>query len=164
MPVFTVSVFCILFSVIHYLVFLQLTTQLYQRIAAAKQFIDENYDEPIDLEQISRKAFLSRFHFHRIFTQVYKKTPKQYLTKVRLDAAKELLAKEGLSITEVCNLIGFGSLGSFSTLFSKQSGYSPQYYRNIAWLKKRLVKEQPRRFVPHCFIEQFKVEGDLKAE
>ncbi len=73
-----------------------------------------------------------------------------------MEAAKILLAKEGISITDVCNSIGFESLGSFSSLFRKHNGYSPQYYRNIAWLKKKLAKEQPKRFVPHCFIEQFK--------
>lgn len=136
---------------------MQLTTDIYQRIASAKVFIDENYHAGIDLEQVSRQAFLSRFHFHRLFTSIYKKTPHQYITQVRMEAAKVLLAKEGISITDVCTRIGFQSLGSFSTLFSKQSGYSPQYYRNIAWLKKKLASEQPRRFVPHCFVEQYKL-------
>ena len=135
---------------------MDLSSDIYQRIVAAKVYIDENYHSAIDLEQISKQAFLSRFHFHRIFTRVYKKTPHQYLTQIRLDAAKEMLAKEGISITDVCNSIGFESLGSFSSLFRKQSGYSPQYYRNIAWLKKKLAKEEPKRFIPHCFIDQYK--------
>lgn len=138
---------------------MQLTTDIYQRIAAAKVFIDQNYHESIDLDRISRQALLSRFHFHRLFTRIYKKTPHQYVTQTRVEAAKLLLAKEGISITEVCNMIGFESPGSFSSLFSKQNGYSPQYYRNIAWLKKKLAKEQPRRFIPHCFIEQYKIDG-----
>jgi AraC-like DNA-binding protein len=137
----------------------QLTTDIYQRIAAAKVFIDQNYHESIDLDRISRQALLSRFHFHRLFTRIYKKTPHQYVTQTRVEAAKLLLTKEGISITEVCNMIGFESPGSFSSLFSKQNGYSPQYYRNIAWLKKKLAKEQPRRFIPHCFIEQYKIDG-----
>ena len=136
---------------------MNLSSEIYQRIVIAKVFIDENYHESIDLEQISKKAYLSRFHFHRLFTRIYRKTPHQYLTQKRLEAAKTLLAKEGISITDVCNQIGFESLGSFSSLFRKESGYSPQYYRNIAWLKKKLSKEQPRRFIPHCFIEQFKI-------
>ena len=134
-----------------------LTPDIYQRLVAAKLYIDDHYQSGIDLEQIAQQAFLSRFHFHRLFTTVYKKTPHQYLTQVRMNAAKEMLAREGISITEVCNSIGFESLGSFSSLFRKQSGYTPQYYRNIAWLKKKLSKEQPKRFVPHCFIEQFKI-------
>jgi len=112
---------------------------------------------------MAQRAFLSKFHFHRLFTRIYKVTPHQYLTQVRLDAAKQLLAKEGISITDVCTVIGFESLGSFSTLFSKQTGYSPQYYRNIAWLKKKLIREQPKRFVPHCFVEQYKI-GETLTE
>jgi AraC-like DNA-binding protein len=139
-----------------------LTPDIYQRIVAAKVYIDENYHEPIDLEQISRQAFISRFHFHRLFRQVYKKTPHQYVTQTRMDAAKVLLAKEGISITDVCNRIGFESPGSFSSLFRKQNGYSPQYYRNIAWLKKKLAEEEPKRFIPHCFIEQFKFDKEDK--
>lgn len=132
------------------------SSEIYQRIVTAKIYIDEHFQETIDLEQISQKAFFSRFHFHRIFTTVYKITPHQYLTKIRLEAAKKMLEIEGISITEVCNYIGFESLGSFSSLFRKKSGYSPQYYRNIAWLKKKLTKDQPKRFIPHCFIDQYK--------
>lgn len=134
---------------------MNLSADIYQRIVSAKIYIDENFHEPLDLESISKQAFLSRFHFHRIFTQVYKKTPHQYLTQKRLDAAKVLLAREGISISDVCAKIGFESLGSFSSLFRKQSGHSPQYYRNIAWLKKKLAAEKPKRFIPHCFIEQY---------
>ncbi|MEO5946290.1 MAG: AraC family transcriptional regulator [Chitinophagaceae bacterium] len=137
---------------------MNLTPEIYQRIISAKIFIDENYQDNIDLEQISKQAFLSRFHFHRLFTHIYKKTPHQYLTATRLEAAKLLLAKEGISITDVCNEIGFESLASFSNLFRRQSGYSPQYYRNIAWLKKKLSKEQPKKFIPHCFFEQYKLD------
>lgn len=136
---------------------MQLTPDIYQRIVAAKVYIDTNYREPIDLEQISQQAFLSKFHFHRLFTKVYKRTPHQYLTQIRIEAAKLLLAKEGISVTDVCTMIGFESLASFSLLFRKQSGHTPQYYRNIAWLKKKLAKEQPKRFIPHCFIEQYKI-------
>jgi AraC-like DNA-binding protein len=121
-------------------------------------FIDEHYHEAIDLDAIAKRAYLSRFHFHRLFSRIYKKTPHGYLTQIRLNAAKELLAQEGISIADVCNMVGFESLGSFSSLFTRKSGHSPQYYRNIAWLKKKLVQEQPKRFVPHCFIEQYKID------
>lgn len=134
-----------------------LTADIYQRIVSAKLFIDDNYSDNIDLGQIAKQALLSRFHFHRLFTQVYKKTPHQYLTAKRLEAAKLLLAKEGISITDVCNEIGFESPTSFSSLFRRQSGFTPQYYRNIAWLKKKLAKEQPKRFIPHCFLEQYRL-------
>lgn len=130
---------------------------LYERIVAAKVFIDENYKEAINLDEISQKAFLSRYHFHRLFSQVYKKTPHQYLTLKRIEKAKDLLA-ENKQVIDVCNEVGFESLGSFSTLFKKEIGFAPTYYRNMAWLKKQQAKEQPKRFIPHCFIESYQLD------
>ena len=136
---------------------MQLTTDIYQRIVAAKVFIDDNYQESIDLEQISKQAFLSRFHFHRLFRQVYKKTPLQYVTQKRLDKAKDLLS-ENKAVTEVCNEVGFESIGSFSVLFKKEIGFAPQYYRNMAYKKKMEQLAQPKKAIPHCFIETYKLD------
>ncbi|MEP7372789.1 MAG: AraC family transcriptional regulator [Chitinophagaceae bacterium] len=136
---------------------MQLTTDIYQRIVAAKVYIDENFQESIDLENISQQAFLSKFHFHRLFTQVYRHTPHQYLTRKRMDKAKDLLA-ENKSVTEVCNEVGFESIGSFSVLFKKEIGFAPQYYRNMAYKKKKEQIAQPKKAIPHCFIESYKLE------
>ncbi|MEP6925986.1 MAG: AraC family transcriptional regulator [Ginsengibacter sp.] len=126
---------------------------IYRRVIAAKLFIDEYYHEPIHLKHISQKAFFSRFHFHRLFTRVYGRTPLQYLTAKRLQQANYFLQQEGISIQEVCNSVGFESLASFSLLFRKRNGYAPQYYRNLAFLKNKLAKEQPQRFIPNCIIQ-----------
>lgn len=136
---------------------MNLTSDLYQRIATAKVYIDENYQEPIDLDDISQRAFLSRFHFHRLFTKIYRRTPHQYLTQKRLDKAKDLLA-ENKPVTEVCNEVGFESIGSFSVLFKKEIGFAPTYYRNMAWLKKQKQRQQPKSFIPDCFIEAYKMD------
>ena len=137
-----------------------LTSDIYQRIVAAKVYIDENYQEPIGLEQISQQAFLSRFHFHRLFRQVYKKTPHQYLTQKRLDKARNLLS-QNKPVTEVCNEVGFESIGSFSVLFKKEIGFAPQYYRNMAYKKKMEQLAQPKIAIPHCFIEHYKLEEKI---
>ncbi len=130
------------------------STDIYNRIVAAKLFIDENYGEPIDLDMLSRQAFLSRFHFHRIFRSIYDYTPHAYLTRRRMERAKELLVGDQ-TITEVCNAVGFESVGSFSTLFKKEMGTAPTYFRNMAWLRKEQEARQPRKFIPHCFLEQW---------
>lgn len=135
---------------------MNLTTDIYQRIAAAKVYIDDNYQEDIDLEQISKQAFLSRFHFHRLFKQVYKRTPLQYITQKRLSKAKDLLSAN-TSVTDVCNEVGFESIGSFSVLFKKEIGFAPQYYRNMAYKKKMEQLAQPKKAIPHCFIENYKM-------
>ena len=135
---------------------MSLHTEIYNRLITAKTFMDEHYHEPITLEQISQKAFLSRFHFHRLFSQVYRKTPHQYLTQRRMEKAKDLL-EENKTVTDVCNEVGFESLGSFSVLFKKEIGFAPQYYRNMAWLIKLQSLEQPKKVIPHCFIESYRL-------
>ena len=136
---------------------MELTIDIYQRIVAAKVFIDDNFQDTINLEKISQQAFLSRFHFHRLFRQVYKKTPHQYITKKRLDKAKNLLS-ENKPVTDVCNEVGFESIGSFSILFKNEIGFAPQYYRNMAYKKKMEQLAQPRKAIPHCFIENYKLD------
>ena len=84
---------------------MNLTPELYQRIVAAKIYMDENYHAPLDLDIISRQAFLSRFHFHRMFRKVYQHTPHQYLTRIRLEKAKDLLSNNK-PVNEVCNEVG----------------------------------------------------------
>jgi AraC-like DNA-binding protein len=137
---------------------MNLTTDIYQRIAAAKIYIDDNYHEPIDLDRVSRQAFLSKFHFHRLFRLIYRRTPHQYLTWKRIDKAKDLLA-ENMAVTDVCNEVGFGSIGSFSVLFKKEIGFAPQYYRNMAYKKKLEQLEQPIKAIPHCFIASYKLDA-----
>ena len=136
---------------------MEISHEIYQRVVSAKLFIDENYCEPLDLQEISSRAFLSRFHFHRLFTRIYRKTPHQYLTRKRIEKAKDLLA-ENKSVADVCSEVGFESIGSFSVLFKKEIGFAPTYYRNMAWLKKQQAKEQPKKFIPHCFIEGHSLE------
>ena len=135
---------------------MEITVDVYQRIVAAKLYIDKNYQEPINLDGISEQACFSRFHFHRLFSRIYRRTPHQYLTRKRLDKAVELLSGNK-AVTEVCNEVGFESIGSFSMLFKKQIGIAPQHYRNIQLMKKQQAKEQPKRFIPHCFIEGYKL-------
>ena len=132
---------------------------VYKKIVMAKLYMDENFHESIDLDRISREACLSRYHFHRLFTRIYRRTPHQYLTRKRVEQARQWLAGEDLTVSEICNNVGFESIGSFSVLFKKEIGFAPQYYRNQAWLKKRQSLQQPRSFIPHCFIEQLRIEG-----
>lgn len=71
---------------------------------------------------------MSPHHFIRRFTAAFGETPHQYRTRERMTAAQRLLAR-GHSVTEVCLEIGFASLGSFSTLFTREVGMSPATYQ-----------------------------------
>jgi AraC-like DNA-binding protein len=65
---------------------------LYRRIVNAKLFIEQNYASAIALNDISDEAYFSKYHFIRLFKKIYGKTPHQYLTAIRIDKAKSLLA------------------------------------------------------------------------
>ena len=94
----------------------------------AHDLIDREYAEPLDLDALAREADYSRYHFARTFAQAYGETPRAYLTRRRVERAKTLLRTANLSVTEVCFLVGFASLGSFSALFRRLVGQSPSAY------------------------------------
>ena len=86
----------------------------------AKDLMDRDYAEALDLDAIARAAGYSRFHFIRAFRDAYGQTPRDYLSARRVERARELLRNADLTVTEVCLLVGFSSLGSFSTRFRKK--------------------------------------------
>lgn len=126
---------------------------LYRRIVQAKFFIDQNYADKIDLDNISDEAHFSKFHFIRLFKTIYGKTPHQYLTKVRIEMATQLL-REGKPVVDVCYSVGFDSLSSFSGLFKRIVGVSPSVYlMNQQQIKAQIIKT-PLAFIPACFANQ----------
>ena len=98
----------------------------------ARDLIDRAYGQPLDLDAMAREAGYSRFHFARAFTEAYGETPRSYLTRRRIERAKTLLRSANLSVTEICMLLGFESLGSFSSRFRALVGVSPTGYRAAA--------------------------------
>jgi AraC-like DNA-binding protein len=123
---------------------------LYARIVQAKIFIDKFYTEKIDLDNISDEAFFSKFHFIRLFKSIYGNTPHQYLTNVRIEKAQQLL-RGGKSIKEVCFLVGFDSVTTFSGLFNKKVGKPPSHYLSYYRQREIEVKKTPLAFVPGCY-------------
>lgn len=124
---------------------------LYRRIVQAKLFIDTNFTEAIDLENIAEEACFSKYHFIRLFKQAYHKTPHQYLVTLRIDYAKKLLSQSECNVTDVCFQIGFESVGSFTTLFKKMNGVTPTEFRQIEQDRARALKQSPLGFIPGCF-------------
>jgi AraC-like DNA-binding protein len=98
----------------------------------ARDLIDREYAEALDLEAMAGEAGYSRFHFARAFATAYGETPRAYLTRRRIERAKTLLRTANLSVTEICFLVGFSSLGSFSGRFKQLVGRSPSGYRDEA--------------------------------
>jgi AraC-like DNA-binding protein len=101
-------------------------------IRRAHDLIDRDFSAPIDLAAMAAEAGYSKYHFARAFTAAYGETPHAYLTRRRVERAKDLLRTANLSVTEVCMLVGFESLGSFSSRFTRLVGASPTAYREAA--------------------------------
>lgn len=98
----------------------------------ARDRIDRDYGEDIDIVTLAARAGYSREHFIRAFRAAYGDTPGRYRTRRRIERACELLRSVNLTVTEICHLVGFTSLGTFSTRFAEQTGMSPTRYREEA--------------------------------
>jgi len=127
---------------------------LYSQVVQAKLYIENNYDKEINLELISREAAFSKFHFLRLFRKSFGLTPNQFLTEVRLENAKKLFT-QGVSVQDVCWQVGFDSLSSFSNLFKRKFGTSPTSYVQLNRNIKKEAIENPLKFIPDCFAENF---------
>lgn len=104
--------------------------ETYHRLSRARNFMEDNLNRQIGLQDIAAEAFLSPHHFLRLFKEVFRETPHQYLTRRRIEQAQELLMSTNKTVTEICAAVGFQSLGSFSWLFSSRLGVSPVQYRS----------------------------------
>jgi len=118
----------------------------------ARDLMDREYDQPLDVDVLARTALMSTAHFSRQFRAAYGETPYAYLMTRRIERAKALLRRGDLSVTEVCMAVGCSSLGSFSARFTQLSGETPTAYRArdhgaLANLPGCVVKDltRPRR-------------------
>ena len=126
---------------------------LYKRIVQAKLFIDNNYADNIDLNNIADEAYFSKFHFIRLFKKVYNKTPPQYLIKVRIEKAMQLLRAD-TPVSDTCFVVGFESLSSFSGLFKRIVGITPSSYLLQQQQLKALMLNAPLKFIPGCHAQK----------
>ena len=100
----------------------------FRRLCHARDLLRE-LDEPASIVALARQLHISPFHFIRQFEAVFGVTPHQFRIETRLERARHLLARGQHSVTEVCMEVGFSSLGSFSTLFTRRVGETPSAYR-----------------------------------
>ena len=115
----------------HLLVPQLLHDDTFRRLCRGRDLLATEYQSRVLLEQAAREACLSEFHFHRLFRTTFGETPHEFLTRLRMDRARQMLASES-SVTDVCFEIGYGSLGSFSSKFRAQFGRSPvEFQREV---------------------------------
>jgi AraC-like DNA-binding protein len=117
-----------------------------QSLRRACDRIDRDYPHPLPISALARAAGYSPSQFTRAFRTAYGVTPGRYRLRRRMERASDLLRTANLTVTEICLLVGFHSLGSFSSQFSPVVGRSPTEYRREA---ARRGGPAP---IPGCFV------------
>jgi AraC-like DNA-binding protein len=125
------------------------------KLCQVRDLIREGFHEEWTLPDLSREADLSTWHFLRAFRATFGETPHNFLTRLRIERAKDLLTVSSRQITEICFDVGFSSLGSFSTLFRREVGMSPAEFRRLVRLSVRMPGRHPWVFVPYCFSQYY---------
>ncbi|MGZ8781946.1 MAG: helix-turn-helix transcriptional regulator [Gaiellaceae bacterium] len=112
-------------------------------VAAAKELLDASLDRNVTLIELARHVHVSPFHLHRLFRDAVGLPPHEYLTRRRIDRARELLAA-GATVTETAAATGYSSPGYFSTAFRRRVGVTPSRYRDDG-AEPRTGATPPRR-------------------
>jgi AraC-like DNA-binding protein len=102
---------------------------LERHLLRARDLADRRYGEPLDVKALAREAHVSPRHFSRSFRRVFGETPYQYLLSRRLERARHLLRTTDRTVGEICLDVGFTSVGSFTTTFTREVGVSPATFR-----------------------------------
>jgi AraC-like DNA-binding protein len=115
-----------------------------RRMLRARDAMDRDYAQPLDIATLAKIAHVSEAHFIRVFRSTFGETPHRYLQRRRIERAMFLLRESERSVTEICFDVGFTSLGTFSRTFAEIVGDPPTTYR---WRAADL------RAVPACFAK-----------
>ena len=101
----------------------------YRSIKRCMEYIKSHYDEPLEREKLAEIASLSASYFSVVFKKVSGYTPTQYITKVRMDKAKQLLQNSSMTVSEVARSVGFQDPLYFGRVFSSYTGMPPREFK-----------------------------------
>lgn len=97
-----------------------------------------NLSEQLTVDDMARAAMFSKFHFTRMFQRVTGVSPGRFLSAVRLQEAKRLLITTSLNVADISLRVGYNSVGTFSTRFTRSVGLSPTAYRRMGGYAPRI--------------------------
>jgi AraC family transcriptional regulator len=106
--------------------------ELYRGLVRGRAFLAAHYPEGVSIRAAAEAACMSPYHFNRLFRALFRETPHEYLTAVRLREAKRLLSTTSLPLGDVALAVGLQQASSFSRLFKQRYGVSPREYRATA--------------------------------
>ena len=117
-----------------------------RHLLRAKDLADARYAEPLEVDDLARAAGLSKAHFAREFRRAFGDSPHAYLMTRRLERAAALLRATDRSVADICVSVGWQSVGSFTTSFTRTYGRSPTAYR------KQFPPAAAYAVVPTCVV------------
>ncbi|WNO08446.1 helix-turn-helix transcriptional regulator [Teredinibacter sp. KSP-S5-2] len=127
----------------------------FERLNAGRDYIADNYQAHLNLSCIAKHSYMSPYHFLRVFKDAYGETPNEFLIRIRVEQAKKMLITENYSVSEICEKVGYTSLGSFSSLFLKHVGTAPTLYRRKLWALSSEAYRFPSQSIPACYAYHF---------
>lgn len=124
--------------------------EVLRRLCLARDLLRAEADAQPSVNEIARRVGFAPHHFIRLFRAVFGETPHQYRSLAQIERAKHLLILTDLSVTEICLEVGFSSLGSFSTLFTRRIGMSPSRWRRRHGSASGPLRKMPPELIPGC--------------
>jgi len=104
-----------------------------RRLRRAVELMHAKLDRELPLEELAAAAYLSPFHFSRLFKKVTGASPHAYLATLRIERAQQLLATTDLSITEISTRVGYASSSHFGKAFRQANGLTPRAFREALY-------------------------------
>ena len=108
-----------------------------RRLRRAIEFMSDNCGRELSLAEIAGAAYLSEFHFARLFKKITGATPHSYLASLRIERARRMLAESDLPIAEVGAEVGYASQSHFTKIFREATGMTPREFRLSALSSRR---------------------------
>lgn len=103
-----------------------------RRLRRSIEFMHDNFDRELSLAEIAEAAYLSEFHFARLFKRITGVTPHAYLAGLRIEHARRLLSTTDRSIADIGAGVGYQSASHFGRVFRQATGFTPTEYRDLA--------------------------------
>ena len=114
-----------------------------RRLLRAKDAIDRDFAQPLDIRALARTAIVSEAHFIRTFKATFGETPHRYLQRRRIERAMALLRSTDRTVGDICLEVGFTSFATFTRTFREIVGETPTAHR----------RRGPIPDVPTCFAK-----------
>ena len=129
-----------------------ISEDLFVRLCRSREYLGDCANAPVSLGHAARLAYLSKYHYLRMFAMAFGETPLQFVTRVRMERARSLLLSSEWSVTEICLEVGYESPTTFSNRFRRFAGCPPSEVR----LQSRKLFAMPALAaiynVPTCFF------------